>query len=73
MTVSSLDKEFLCITEETQEDGQLINAVVKIIGDGPILENSLENVPLRFEGKLEVRQVLESRLLRCKYMLISLP
>lgn len=68
MTVSSLEKEFLCITEETQEDGQLVNAVMKIIGDGPILENSLENPPLRFEGKLEVQQLFQSRFLRCKYM-----
>ena len=63
---SSLDWDFLRLSEETIEDGQLICSVIKIEGNGPILENCLETVPLRYEGKMDVDQLLQSRLLRCK-------
>ena len=64
--VSSLDRDFLRLSEETIEDGQLISSVIKIEGNGPILENCLENIPLRYVGKMDVDQLLQSRLLRCK-------
>ena len=71
VSVSSLDKDFLRLTDESILDGQLINVVVKIENNGPILENCLTSVPLRYEGKLEFEQILQSRLIRCKYLVHS--
>ena len=68
VSVSSLDRDFIRLTDDSILDGQLINAVVKIENDGPLLENCLTTVPLRFEGKLEFEQILHSRLIRCKLL-----
>ena len=57
--VASLDKQFLRLTEETIDDGCLMNETVLIRDDGPELENDLENVPPRFERQLDFQQILD--------------
>ena len=64
--VSVLDYQFLRLTEETIIDGVLINASVRLEDDGPVLANNLETVPQKFEQKMDLQQVLHSRILKCK-------
>ena len=66
-SVSSLDKSYLRLSEDTIGDGVLMNESVKIEGDGPILVNDLECVPSRYGRKMEIRQLMQSRIMRCKF------
>ena len=67
--VSSLDKQFLRLSEDTIDDGCLMNETVLISNDGPELENNLESVPPRFERQLNFQQLLQSRIWKCKFSL----
>ena len=69
LPISSLDKDFLRLDAETVEDGCLINETVRIENNGPILMNNLETVP-RFCGlKLDLKQLMQSRIFKRKYCL----
>ena len=65
--VSSLDKQFLRLTEESVEDGCLMNETVLIQNDGPMLDNDLENIPPRFGRQMDLQQLLQSRIWKCEF------
>ena len=67
LPVAHLDKSFLRLTAETLEDGQLLNETVQIENDGPVLSNNLESVPKSYEQRMDLEQLLQSRIFRCKY------
>ena len=66
LPVSLLDKQFLRLTEDTLDDGVLMNETVFVEDSGPALENNLETVPPRYGNKLMFQQLLQSRLMKCK-------
>ena len=70
--VSRLEKRFLRMTEETVEDGCLINDSIRIEPSGPIIENDLGSVPSRFDKKMDIQQLLQSRMFKCEYWVMKL-
>ena len=64
--IGLLDKEYLRLTEETIEDAVLMNEKIVIENDGPVLSNDLDTVPSKYDRKMELQQLLQSRLMRCK-------
>ena len=66
LPVSLLDKHFLRLTEDTLDDGVLMNETVFVENGGPVLENNLESVPPRYGNKLMFQQLLQSRMMKCK-------
>lgn len=64
--VHKLVKEYLSLTEDTLEDGALINEVVIIEQSGPCLKNNLSTVPSRFPLKYDFIQLMQTRIPKCK-------
>ena len=64
--IALLDKEYLRLTEETIEDGVLMNEQIMIENDGPVLNNDLDTVPSKYDQKMGLQQLLQSRLMRCE-------
>ena len=63
--VSKLEKQFVCLSNEVLEDGVFINETIRLENGGPVLENNLETVPLRFEKRMDLQQLMQSRLFKC--------
>ena len=62
---SLLERNWLRLTDNAMNDGQLINPRI-VIRDGPMLTNSLHTVPTEPMEKMQFKQVLESRIVQCK-------
>ena len=67
LPVAFLEKKFLRLSEDSLEDGCLMNDTVLVENDGPILENDLENVPPRYSNRMDLQQLLQSRIWKCKW------
>ena len=64
--VHRLVKEYMPLTDETHEDGVLMNEVVIIQQTGPCIQNNLTTVPPRYPFKHDFFQLLRTRILKCK-------
>ena len=66
LPVSLLDKQFLLLTDETLDDGVLMNETVKIENNGPVLENDLRTAPSRYDKSLDFQQLMQTRIMKCE-------
>ena len=70
LPISTLDKDFLRLSVDTLDDGCLINETVEIEGNGPILSNNLETVPRYCGLKMDLKQLMQSRMFKCMNLLL---
>ena len=64
--VHLLVKEYLPLSNETHEDGVLMNEVIIIQQTGPCIQNNLTTVPPRYPFKHDFDQLLRTRIVQCK-------
>ena len=64
-----LEKSWLRLTENAMRDGQWINERVVVRDGHPMLTNNLSKVPEKDLKKLSFRELLESRIIQCEYIL----
>ena len=62
-----LEKSWLRLTENAMRDGQWINERVVIRNGHPMLTNNLSKAPEQDLKKLSFKELLESRIIQCKY------
>ena len=64
---SLLEKSWLRLTDNAMLDGQWINPRIVIRDGHPMLTNSLNAVPAEDLIKMPFKQILESRIVKCKF------
>ena len=67
-----LEKSWLRLTENAMLDGQWINERVVITDGHPMLTNNLSKVPEQDLKKLSFKEILESRIIQCKYKILKI-
>ena len=68
LPVAELTKQYLRLTVETLEDQVLMNEAVIIENDGPVLQNCLTTVPPRYGQKMDLQQLMQNRIFKCKFL-----